>query len=197
MSLPSLAPFVEWTTAGATAFGLVFLAEMGDKSQLVCMTLAARHRHRPVLAGSIVAFALLNGLAVMVGAQLAQWLPQQILAAAVAVLFGTFGILALRTPPSADEPLPERGRYGIFFTTLLMLVVAEMGDKTQLAVAGMAGINPALPVWVGATLALAITSAVGIFVGCRLLQRFPVQRLHQAGGVFFLVLAALALTRAF
>jgi len=197
MSSPSLAPFFDWITPATTAFGLVFLAEMGDKSQLVCMTLAARHRHGPVLAGSIFAFVLLNTLAVTLGAGLAQWLPERVLAAAVALLFGTFGLITLRTRPGEDlGPIQERGRYGIFFTTLLILVVAEMGDKTQLAVAGMAGIGPALPVWLGATLALAITSAIGVYLGCRLLQRFPLRRLHQVSGVFFLALAGLALTRA-
>jgi Ca2+/H+ antiporter, TMEM165/GDT1 family len=195
--MPAMAPLIEGTTVGATAFGLVFLAEMGDKSQLVCMTLAARHRHWPVLAGSLVAFALLNTLAVAVGAGLAQWLPQRALAAIVALLFGIFGVLALRTHPEEDGVVRERGRYGIFLTTLLMLVVAEMGDKTQLAVASMAGISPPVPVWLGATFALAATSVIGVFVGCRLLQRVPVARLHQGSGVFFLLLAGLTLTRVF
>ena len=58
-----------------TTFGLVALAEMGDKSQLVCIGLAARHRGLPVLIGAVAAFALLNLIAVVFGAGLAQWLP--------------------------------------------------------------------------------------------------------------------------
>jgi len=111
MSVLAPAPLMEWTTVGATTFGLIFLAEMGDKSQLVCMTLAARHRHLPVLAGSIVAFALLNTLAVVLGAGAAQWLPERILAAVVAVLFGTFGVLALRAAPGGEEAM--RGAAGM------------------------------------------------------------------------------------
>ena len=74
-------PLLAWITAVTTPFGLVFLAELGDKSQLVCMTLAARHRHWPVLAGATVAFAILNSLAVIFGAGLSHWVPERVLAA--------------------------------------------------------------------------------------------------------------------
>ena len=78
-----------------------------------------------------------------------------------------------------------------------MLFLAEMGDKTQLAVAGMASTLPSIPVWVGATLALSSTSALGVLAGRKLLTRIPLHRLHQISGVFFLALAALALTKVF
>jgi len=185
-------------TAAATTFGLIFLAEIGDKSQLVCMALAARHHHRPVLAGAIAAFVVLNILAVVFGAGLAQWVPERILAAVVAVLFAVFGVVSLR-PERQDvtEEITERSRHGVFVTTFLMLFLAEMGDKTQLAVAGMAGTLPALPVWIGATLALVTTSALGIIVGRKLLRRIPLRRLHQISGVFFLTLAGFAVTKIF
>jgi len=81
--------------------------------------------------------------------------------------------------------------------TFGLIFLAEMGDKTQIAVAGMAGTLPAAPVWVGATLALAATSALGVFLGVTLLKRIPIHRLHQISGIFFLILAAVALTRVF
>lgn len=191
-------PVVEWSTAATTTFGLIFLAEMGDKTQLVCMTLAARHRHWPVLLGSIAAFLVLNTLAVVFGAGLSQWVPEKILAGAVAVLFAVFGILALRAKEEdEDEAVQERAGHGIFITAFLMLFLAEMGDKTQLAVAGMASTLPLIPVWIGATLALSSTSALGVVAGRKLLRRIPLHRLHQISGIFFLILAALALTKVF
>ncbi len=190
--------FVEWLTAASTTFGLIFLAEMGDKTQLVCMTLAAKHRHWPVLLGSIAAFLVLNTLAVVFGAGLAQWVPERVLAGIVAVLFAVFGILSLRAKEeSEDEEVAERPGHGIFLTAFLMLFLAEMGDKTQLAVAGMASTLPAVPVWVGATIALSATSALGVVAGRKILARIPLHRLHQISGVFFLVLAALALIKVF
>lgn len=162
------------------------------------MTLGARHSHWPVLIGAIAAFVLLNTLAVVFGAGLAQWLPKRVLAGLVALVFGLFGILSLRAAPEdEDTPVKPLGHHGVVLTTFLMLLLAEMGDKTQLAVAGLAVTHPPLPVWLGATAALSATSALGVLVGCKLLNRIPIHRLHQASGVFFLVLAGVALTRVF
>ena len=72
-----------------------------------------------------------------------------------------------------------------------------MGDKTQIAIAGLASTLPALAVWIGATLALITTSALGVWLGVTLLRRIPIHRLHQVSGIFFLVLAAFAATRVF
>ncbi|MBK5970251.1 MULTISPECIES: TMEM165/GDT1 family protein [Thiorhodovibrio] len=185
-------------TAAATTFGLIFLAEIGDKSQLVCMALAARHSHRPVFLGAIAAFVVLNILAVVFGAGLAHWVPERVLAAVVAILFAVFGVLSLRAEEEdGTEEIKERSGHGIFATTFLMIFLAEMGDKTQLAIAGMAGTLPAISVWIGATLALGATSALGIVVGRKLLRRIPLHRLRQISGIFFLVLAAFALTKVF
>lgn len=191
-------PLLAWVTAVTTPFGLVFLAELGDKSQLVCMTLAARHRHWPVLAGAMVAFAILNTLAVVFGAGLSHWVPERVLAAVVALLFAIFGILSLRAKEEeGEEDVTERSGHGIFVTAFLMIFLAEMGDKTQIAVAGMASTLPVIPVWIGATIALFATSALGVVAGRKLLRRIPIHRLHQISGVFFLILAAFALTKVF
>jgi Ca2+/H+ antiporter, TMEM165/GDT1 family len=198
MSDAALSPLTHWLWAAGTTFGVIFLAELGDKSQLVCMTLAARHRRWPVLIGAVAAFIILNSLAVVFGVGLSQWIPERVLAAVVAILFAVFGVLALRAE-AVDEDAPARNwsHNGIVAATFSMIFLAEMGDKTQLAVAGLAVTLPPLAVWVGATAALALTSALGVWVGCRLLQVMPLHRLHQLSGLFFLVLAGLALTRVF
>ncbi len=188
---------LEWVSATASPFGLVFLAEMGDKSQLVCMTLAARHRHWPVLLGATLGFLVLNTLAVVFGAGLSQWVPERLLAALVAILFAVFGILSLRAEEDGgEESVEERPGHGIFITSFLMIFLAEMGDKTQIAVAGMAGTLPPVPVWIGASAALFATTALGVLAGRKLLARIPLHRLHQISGVFFLLLAAFALSKA-
>lgn len=78
-----------------TTIGLVFLAEIGDKSQLVCMTLAARYRHWPVFLGAAAAFLVLNTLAVVFGASVAHWIPDRIVAGIVSIMFIIFGIKSL------------------------------------------------------------------------------------------------------
>ena len=186
----------DWLATTASTFALIALAEIGDKSQLVCMTLAARHRPWPVLSGAVIAFAFLNLLAVLFGAGVAAWIPEHITAAIVAVLFAVFGIHALRAGDDDSEDIVESGGHGILLTTLALILVAEFGDKTQIAVAGLASTLPALPVWAGATLALATVSGLGIWAGSTLLKRLPTHWLHRTGGVLFLLFSLLAAWRA-
>lgn len=176
---------------------LIGMAEIGDKSQIVCMALASRHRHWPVLLGAVVAFLILNTLAVVFGAGIAAWVPERITAGVVALLFGVFGIHALLAENSAgaDEISDLPGR-SVFFTTLSLIFLAEFGDKTQLAVAGLASNLAVLPVWMGATIALIAVSALGVWVGRTLLQRLPVHWPHRIGGAIFLIFAFVAAWRA-
>ena len=179
-----------------STFTLIALAEIGDKSQVVCMTLAARHRHWPVLLGASLAFLVLNALAVIFGAGVAAWVPERVTAGIVAVLFGAFGIHALRRQDDgvADD-ITETPGHGIFFSTLLLIFVAEFGDKTQIAVAGLSGTMSPLPVWLGASAALIMVSALGVWAGRTLLQRLPIIWLHRISGGIFLSFAIVAAWR--
>jgi putative Ca2+/H+ antiporter (TMEM165/GDT1 family) len=181
-----------------STFTLIALAEIGDKSQLVCMTLAARHRHWPVILGATTVFLVLNTLAVLFGAGVAAWVPERVTAGLVALLFGAFGIHALgKQDDGESEDLADRSGHGIFLTTLLLIFVAEFGDKTQIAVAGLAGSFDPLPVWLGATTALIMISVLGVWAGRTVLQRLPLLWLHRISGGVFLLFALLAAWRAF
>jgi putative Ca2+/H+ antiporter (TMEM165/GDT1 family) len=189
---------VEISTSAATSFALIAAAEIGDKSQLVCMTLAARHKAIPVMLGAVAAFALLNTLAVVFGVAIASWLPDYVVAAAVAFLFAVFGIQALRVQAvDEDEDIQEKSGHSIFFTTFLLITVAEFGDKTQLAVVALSSTAVPLAVWLGSTMALASTSALGILAGRTILQKVPLVLLHKISGSIFLLLATFAGYRAY
>jgi putative Ca2+/H+ antiporter (TMEM165/GDT1 family) len=178
----------------ATSFALIAAAEIGDKSQLVCMTLAARHRATPVIWGAIVAFALLNTLAILFGVAIASWFPEYVVSGTVAFLFALFGIQAIRTQEDGDEDadVQEKSGHSIFFTTFALITVAEFGDKTQLAVVALSSTAAPIAVWLGATAALTLTSALGVLAGRTVLQKIPLSLLHKISGVFFLVLGAYA-----
>ena len=196
--MPDLASWLsgQWLSAAGTTFLLVAFAEIGDKSQLVCMTLAARHRGLPIVIGAVAAFAILNLLAVLFGAAVAAWLPEWLVTLAVAVLFAVFGVSALRyQEEDEDEHVEEAPGHGIVATTFLLIFLAEFGDKTQLAVAGLGSTSEPSAVWAGATLALATTSALGVFAGRKLLNRLPLLWIHRISGVFFLLLAIFATSR--
>ena len=197
-SLLSTGNLVELSATTATSFVLIAAAEIGDKSQLVCMTLASRHRPAPVMVGALAAFALLNTLAVVFGVAIANWLPPYVVGAIVAILFALFGVHALRAKDDADdEQVEEKSGHGIFFTTFILLTVAEFGDKTQLAVVALSSTQVPAAVWLGATAALAATSALGIVAGRTLLQRIPIALLHRISGAFFLILALVAAWQAY
>ena len=187
------ATWIEFLVAFGTSFFLIFAAEIGDKSQLVCMVLAARHRAVPVLIGSTMAFAVLNALAVLFGAAIASWIPETVVYAAVAVLFLLFGIQAMRVEEERESECaaPPNDR-NVFLATFMLIFIAEFGDKTQLAVVGLSSTSIPLAVWVGATLALIATSGLGVWAGCTLLQRIPITLLHRVSGAFFILLALFA-----
>ena len=199
LSLLATGNFTELSATAATSFALIAAAEIGDKSQLVCMTLASRHRAMPVLLGAIAAFAFLNTLAVVFGVAIASWLPETIVAATVAFLFAAFGIHSLRVQEEDDdgEEVKEKSGHGIFFTTFLLITVAEFGDKTQLAVVALSSTVAPVAVWLGSTTALASTSALGILAGRTILQKVPLVLLHKISGTIFLVLSAFAIYRAY
>jgi putative Ca2+/H+ antiporter (TMEM165/GDT1 family) len=150
-----------------------------------------------VILGATTAFIVLNALAVLFGAGVAAWIPERVTAGLVALLFGAFGIHALyKQDDSKSEDVVERSGHGIFFTTLLLILVAEFGDKTQIAVAGLAGSLAPLPVWLGATAALVMVSVLGVWAGRTVLQRLPLLWLHRISGGVFLLFALLATWRA-
>lgn len=190
----------EFAKTAGTSFSLIAAAEMGDKSQLVCMSLASRHRASPVIWGAIAAFLLLNSLAVLFGAAIASWLPDYWVAVCVAMLFAGFGLHALMNhgeDNDDNESLVEKSGHGIFLTTFLLITVAEFGDKTQLAVVGFSSTAIPAAVWLGASLALVFSTALGVFAGRTVLKRIPLALLHKISGLIFLVLAAVAALHAY
>jgi len=180
-----------------SAFALLFVAEMGDKSQLLVMTLAHRYRPTPVILGSFTAFAVLNLLAVVVGQALFDWLPQGWLLLAAAGLFLFFGIRSWQeaNQSAEDTAIPVRSRGG-FPQSFLLIFVAELGDKTQLAMLALvASTGDPWAVLVGGTLALWSVSLIGILFGCTLLRGLPTHWVQRVAAFLFIGFGLLALAR--
>ena len=186
----------DWTSifsVSASSYFLIFAAEIGDKSQLVCMALAARHRATPVMLGAILAFILLNTMAVTFGVAIASWIPEVVTSAIVAILFLLFGIHALRIEEDSDnENVSISSDRSILAATFLLITVAEFGDKTQLAVVALSSTSIPIAVWVGSTIALITTSALGVIAGRTLLQKIPITLFHRISGIIFILLAVYA-----
>ncbi len=179
----------------AISYLMILLAELGDKSQLVCLVMAMRYRPWPVFSGALLAFVLMNSLAVLFGAAISNWIPENYLALAVSLLFAFFGLHLLSTHPTTELPEQRNGRRGVLWATFLLILLSELGDKTQLAVVGLSATAAPLAVWCGATLALATTSALGAWAGSRIKHDAVLKWLHRLGGVLFLLFALMALLR--
>jgi putative Ca2+/H+ antiporter (TMEM165/GDT1 family) len=178
--------------------GVVALAELGDKSQLLAFMLAARFRAiAPIVAGIFVAALANHLLAGAVGAWLAATLGPEGLRWVVGG--GFLAIAAWMLLPDRDEPeeaLPA-ARFGAFGTTLLAFFLAEFGDKTQVsAVALVAHYEAFLPVVAGTTLGMTLANIPGVFLGDRLATRLPLRAITLVAAGVFGVLGFLALSGA-
>jgi putative Ca2+/H+ antiporter (TMEM165/GDT1 family) len=182
----------------AVAFATVFVAELGDKSQLLTLALATRLRPLPLLAGLGVAIALLCGVAVVVGGLLGLTIPERAVTIAAGVLFIVFGLWTLR--PQRDDAAAEeaeaaarsvRSERSQLLAALGAFFFAELGDKTQLATLTLATQRSPLAVWVGATLGMFTATGLALLVGRVVGTRLPEKPIRIAAAVLFLVFGGL------
>lgn len=181
-----------------SSFALLFLAEMGDKTQLMTMTLAHRYRPLPVIAGVFGAFLVLNVLAVLVGETLFRFVPGYVVLLAAGALFLFFAARSWRDGAGDEEASPgSKGAGSALAASFALIFVAELGDKTQLTVIALAaGTGDAWAVLVGGTAALWLVSLIGVGLGATLLKRVPGVWVHRAAALLFLVFGLLAIGQA-
>ena len=174
--------------------GVVALAELGDKTQLLALVLAARFRAPlPVSAGILTATLASHLAAGAVGTALAFYISPVTLRWAVALSF--FGTAAWMLVPDSRPPgQREVSRFGAFGTTLISFFLAEIGDKTQIAtVALAANYRALLPVVCGTTLGMLLANVPVVFVGGAAAGRIPIRLVHRIAAAAFIVLGILTL----
>ena len=171
-------------TAAALAFGAIFIAEFGDKSQLLILAFATRYAWRPVVLGLVLAAAFIQGISVLVGAAVGAVLPQSAVAIVSGLAFLAVAAWTVRgeDEEEAEEEVPAASRRrnlvggALVMTVAGTFVVGELGDKTMLATFGLAATQGALPTWIGSTAgeiaANLVAVVVGRQVGHRLSPRF-------------------------
>ncbi|BBY50928.1 UPF0016 family membrane protein [Mycolicibacterium arabiense] len=176
-------------SAALLSLGVVFLAELGDKSQLMTMTYALRHRWWVVLSGVGIAAFLVHGLSVLIGHFLGLTLPERPIAFAAAIAFLLFAAWTWRDSRSGndDDAAPVVEPRFVIFAVISSFVLAELGDKTMLATVALASDNDWAGVWIGATIGMVLADGVAIIVGRMLHRRLPERFLHQMASVLFLL----------
>jgi Ca2+/H+ antiporter, TMEM165/GDT1 family len=177
------------------SFGLIFVAELGDKTQLMVFTLALRYGGRPVLAGAVLAFAFLSGSAAVLGKELGELISPDIITRISAWVFILFGAYMLMLSGDTGEVTVSRPSAKTGFVTAFSLIaVSEMGDKTQIATLLLSiKYQNFMAVFLGSLAALSLASLLGILVAGRLHSIIPARYITPASGILFVLLGLGAL----
>jgi Ca2+/H+ antiporter, TMEM165/GDT1 family len=168
---------------------VVALAEIGDKTQLLAIVLAARFkRPMPIIAGIFAATIANHFLAALVGSQVASILEGTWFRYAVGVSFIAMALWTL-IPDKLDDVEDKPARFGAFLTTLIAFFLVEMGDKTQIATVALgARFENVILVTMGTTLGMMIANVPAVFLGDALIRRVPMRAVHITAALLFLVI---------
>jgi putative Ca2+/H+ antiporter (TMEM165/GDT1 family) len=170
------------------AMGLVFVAELGDKTQLVALGFGARHRLAPVVAGVVAAYAATNLLSVVVGGLVGEALPTRAIGIVGGIMFLGFAAWTLRagdTDDEADAASTAGGARSIAVSVAVAMFVAELGDKTMLATATLAAKGSPVLVWIGATVGIIASGLLGVLLGRAFGARLPERATRIGSAVLF------------
>ena len=177
--------------------GVVALAEIGDKTQLLAFILAARFKKpAPIIAGILVATLVNHGLAGALGAWITTVVSPDVMRWVLGLSFIGMAVWTLIPDKIEEEETAVARRFGVFGATLLTFFLAEMGDKTQIAtVALAANYGTPLPVIAGTTLGMLLADVPAVFVGNRFAARIPMKTVNAIAAAIFALMGLLTLFR--
>lgn len=156
------------------AFMLIFVAEMGDKTQILAMAFATRYAVKKVLLGIFIGAFLNHGLAVLLGSYLSRLIPVATLQVIAGFAFVGFALWTLKAEDESDEKHKSMSKLGPVITVALAFFIGELGDKTQLTAITMAADAKApIAILAGTVLGMVVTGGLGIFVGRKLGDKLP------------------------
>jgi putative Ca2+/H+ antiporter (TMEM165/GDT1 family) len=191
-------------TAFITALILVTIAEMADKTQLLTLSLACRYPARKVLIGVAIAIAILNLIAVIIGAVAGRFIPVTAVKIGAGVIFIGFGLwnLLSKDKPEEAESCEVRSNKYVIFAVTAAFIVAEIGDKTQLATLSLGarfegGFLSSVGVWLGATIGMIIANSLAVVIGHTAGRRVPEKLMKRISGGLFIVFGIWTLVDAF
>lgn len=178
--------------------GVIFLAELGDKSQLMALAFATRYRALTVLAGITVATAVVHALSVGLGAAAGSALPTRLIALVAGLAFLGFALWTLRgdTLSERDQERAHRGARSALLAVTVAFFIAELGDKTMLATVTLATQEALVGTWAGSTVGMVAADAIAIIVGQQLGARLPPRAVRWLAATAFAAFGALLVTQA-
>lgn len=173
------------------SFGVIFVAELGDKSQLMALAFATRYKAWPVLIGITIATAFTHLLSVAIGGALGASLPTRQIGIAAAIAFVFFGIWTLRGDElsEGDERRATQSTRSVLVAVTTVFFLAELGDKTMLATVTLATREGIFGTWLGSTLGMVVADALAIVVGRAMGKRLPERAIRVGAAVSFFIFA--------
>ncbi|MDP3791756.1 MAG: TMEM165/GDT1 family protein [Candidatus Omnitrophota bacterium] len=182
-------------TAFVASFMLVLLAEMGDKTQLLAMAFAAKYSIQKVLIAIFLATLLCNAIAVIAGQILITIVPIKVISLIAALSFIIFGLWTLKKDKIKDED-KKRSGLGPIATVGIAFLLAEMGDKTQLATMSLSiKYRDMFSVLMGATLAMLAANIIGIIVGSVMRKHVPEKAIKWFSAIVFILFGIISAYR--
>jgi len=180
------------------SFGVIFVAELGDKSQLMAMAFAARYKAWPVLVGISIATAFTHAISVAIGAVLGANLPTKTIGVIAGVAFLVFAGWTLRGDELDDDEQgkADRSNRNAVIAASVAFFLAELGDKTMLATITLATKEGILGTWLGSTLGMVAADALAIVVGQQLGARLPEKTIRIGASVLFVVFGVILIIEA-
>jgi Ca2+/H+ antiporter, TMEM165/GDT1 family len=174
------------------SFAVIFVAEMGDKTQLVAMMFALRYRWWVVLGAITAATTAVHVLSVAIGHFLGAAIPTQLLGLLAGVMFVFFGLWTLRGDSLTDEEKSktEKAAAPAFFVVMSAFLLAELGDKTMLATVTLAADHDWLGVWIGSTVGMVVADGLAILVGAVAGKHLPERLIQIVAAALFLLFGA-------
>jgi len=178
---------------------IVALAEMGDKTQLLALLLAARFRKPvPILLAILLATLLNHGISAVLGQWITTVLNPDVLLWIVSVGFIAMALWMLVPDELEDETdnINKWQKYGVFGATFVLFFLAEIGDKTQVATVALAArFDSVFWVMIGTTIGMMIANAPAVFVGNKLADKLPIPLIHKIGASIFLIIGVATLVQ--
>lgn len=173
----------------AVSFGVIFVAELGDKSQLMALTFATRFRTVPVLIGITIATAVVHLVSVAIGYGLGATLPTGWIALIAGLAFLGFGAWTLRGDSLTEEEKrkAERSTKSAVFAVGVAFFLAELGDKTMLATITLATQYGWFGTWIGSTVGMVAADALAIVVGRMLGRKLPEKTIRYGAAILFAI----------
>lgn len=181
------------------SFAVIFIAEMGDKTQLVAMMFALRYRWWVVLAAITAATTVVHVLSVAIGHYLGAALPTGLMGILAGVMFVFFGLWTLRGDKltDADTNRAQKAAAPAFFVVMSAFVLAELGDKTMLATITLAADHDWVGVWIGSTLGMVAADGLAIIVGAVAGKHLPERLIQISAAALFLLFGVYMLLESF